>query len=608
MFAGTAQAAAVHYEIAIGIYGNELRGHAVITAPPGRDPDIMLSAPFVVDALKKEETRVDVRWHGPVAADPRGLFLPASSGWYPAIEGELASYSVLLELAGGQVGLVPGALVEESSTPQRYRARFEFPHPSPGIDLMAGPYRISEREARSAAGRPIRLRTYFHPEIAALAPAYLDSLGGYLELYGKSIGEYPFGEFSVVSSPTPTGYGMATLTYLGVEVLKLPFIRATSLGHEVLHNWWGNGVYPDYARGNWSEGLTTFMADYAYKEREGAGAAREMRLAWLRDLAALPASEDFPLRAFVSRTHSASQIVGYRKSAMLFLMLRDALGAESFAAALRAFWREQRFKVAGWSELQRAFELASGRSLEKFFSQWIERSGLPQVRIADAQAVRSADGWRVEVTLLQDSVQPYELQVPLELRTELGAEPHVVTLDSKAKGFQLEARGQPRELLLDPEARVLRKLSPSEAPPILRRVAVDPELRTVLLTNSVELSSRKLAEAIADHPLQLLPPTEIPGDAPLLVIGLHAEVDAWLARHALAPRPPTLAGKGSAQAWTATRAAGEPIAVVSARDAASLDALARPLPHYGAQSFVVFEGATALERGVWPSQPQAWKF
>jgi aminopeptidase N len=90
----------------------------------------------------------------------------------------------------------------------------------------------------------------------------------------EAIGAYPFSGFSVVASPLPTGFGMPTLTYLGAEVLKLPFIRATSLGHEILHNWWGNGVLVDYASGNWAEGLTTFMADYAYKERIGRRRAR----------------------------------------------------------------------------------------------------------------------------------------------------------------------------------------------------------------------------------------------------------------------------------------------------------------------------------------------
>lgn len=80
----------------------------------------------------------------------------------------------------------------------------------------------------------------------------------------------------VVASPLPTGFGMPKLTYLGADVLRLPFIRKTSLGHEILHNWWRNGVYVDYTRGNWSEGLTTFMADYAYKEDESAAAASRL--------------------------------------------------------------------------------------------------------------------------------------------------------------------------------------------------------------------------------------------------------------------------------------------------------------------------------------------
>ena len=50
--------------------------------------------------------------------------------------------------------------------------------------------------------------------------------------------------------------------------------------------------------------------------------------------------------------------------------------------------------------------------------------------------------------------------------------------------------------------------------------------------------------------------------------------------------------------------AGPPLAIVSVRDAQALIELSRPLPHYGAQSYVVFEGAKAVVRGVWPSRPQ----
>ncbi len=343
--------------------------------------------------------RIEVEWRGTLAplgaavshrdtlarlepvADPRGSFAPAAAVWYPEIEGALASYRLALELPAGQKGLVPGRLVEESERDGRYRARFDFPQPAEGIQLIAGPYRIETRDVQSWSGKQLKLRTYFHPEIAALGAGYLDAVQRYIGLYESWIDAYPFTEFSVVSSPTPTGFGMPTLTYLGIDVLRLPFIRATSLGHEVLHNWWGNGVYPDYARGDWSEGLTTFMADYTYKERAGEASARTMRLEWLRDFAAVPPGADRPVAEFTARTHATSQIVGYSKAAMIFLMLRDRIGPDAFNDGLRRFWREQRFRVASWDDLRRAFQAAAGGDLEPFFAQWLARPGAPSIRI-----------------------------------------------------------------------------------------------------------------------------------------------------------------------------------------------------------------------------------
>ncbi len=55
-----------------------------------------------------------------------------------------------------------------------------------------------------------------------------------------------------------------------------------------------------------------------------------------------------------------------------------------------------------------------------------------------------------------------------------------------------------------------------------------------------------------------------------------------------------------AGAWTARRAGGGTVLIVAARDATALRALARPLPHYGGQSYVYFDAGRARERGLWP--------
>jgi aminopeptidase N len=90
---------------------------------------------------------------------------------------------------------------------------------------------------------------------------------------------------------------------------------------------------------------------------------------------------------------------------------------------------------------------------------------------------------------------------------------------------------------------------------------------------------------------------------PVLIAGVHVEVDALLATHGLPPRPRVFDGRGSAEVWTIEHTGkGPPVAVVSARDAASLNATARALPHYGAQSYLVFNGSQVIARGVWPTQ------
>ena len=56
---------------------------------------------------------------------------------------------------------------------------------------------------------------------------------------------------------------------------------------------------------------------------------------------------------------------------------------------------------------------------------------------------------------------------------------------------------------------------------------------------------------------------------------------------------------GSARVWTVHRDRRPALAVIAATDAAALSALQRPLPHYGSQSWLVFDGSRVSARGVW---------
>jgi hypothetical protein len=345
------------------------------------------------------------------------------------------------------------------------------------------------------------------------------------------------------------------------------------------------------------------MADYAYKEDESPAAAREARLSWLRDFAAVPADGHRSLASFRSRTHGAAAAVGYGKSAMVFVMLRDAIGEDAFRRGLRAFWEQQRFRAASWDDLRAAFEQASGRDLKPFFEQWLQRAGGPRVRIADVQALTSDDRLRVALAIEQSGT-PYALHLPLEIVYPERSEIRIVEVSKPRETLTLDVAATPRGLRLDPELRLWRVLDREQLPPILRQwvIAQSPRLIHASESQPVRDAAAELARRLFEAAPGTVARDELArGTDPILIAGLHGEIDALLAASGLPPRPAALAGRGSAQVWTVQREAGPPLAVASAQDAEALRALLRPLPHYGAQSWLVFDGSRALDRGVWPA-------
>lgn len=532
----------------------------------------------------------------PMMASRSGSYLSSASAWHPILRGIAATYQVTMTLPDPQKAIVPGRLLEESSAGGQYRAVFISEIPAEGIVLIAGPFSINEQRHGD-----IVLRTYFTPGLENLSADYLESTAGYMDHFQKVIGDYPFSSFSIVSGPLPVGLGFAGMTYIGERVLRLPFIRFTSLGHEVLHNWWGSGVEIDYENGNWAEGLTTFMADYAFGEKRDKDKGKQIRTGWLRDYAALPPRRDHAVRLFISRRHDAAQIIGYNKVAFIFHMLKRKIGEPDFALGIRNFWDRHKFSSAGWSEIRAAFELSSGQDLSVFFAQWLDRSGAPRLVLKDIE--RSED--LISFTLSQPDLA-YSLEVPIRLLTTNGEEMFQASIDGQASRIELPLTGQPLSLTIDPEYDIFRRLGPSETPPILRDTTLKTDTVVINVGNDpkMERTSRELAARLLDGPPVFGANTgaSLP-QKPLLIIGTSAEVSQFLETRNLPSTPKALVGRGSARvwAWRWHDSAGNqhPLLVVEATDNKALQSLLRPLPHYGRRGYLIFNGSKVTDDGLW---------
>ena len=83
------------------------------------------------------------------------------------------------------------------------------------------------------------------------------------------LGPYPFEKSAVVENVCASGLGMPSFTLLGSGIIKRQYVQPYALGHEIVHSWIGNDVFNRAERGNWVEGLTTYLANYYWHELVG---------------------------------------------------------------------------------------------------------------------------------------------------------------------------------------------------------------------------------------------------------------------------------------------------------------------------------------------------
>ncbi len=574
---------------------------------------------------------------------PEGVYLAGNGHWYPqftlpAGESELVEFELTARAPEGW------NLVSQGNGTSR--DDLGFAHWSSGGDigatdeiyLVGGPsVRYHQTVPPTATSAAVEAEVYLRQPDEALAARYLAATAQYLEMYGGLIGPYPYGKFALVENFWESGLGMASFTLLGPQVIRMPFILTSSYPHEILHNWWGNGVLVDFESGNWCEGLTAYMADHLMQEQRGQGEAyRREKLQGYSSY--VKEGRDFPLTEFRSRHSAATEAVGYGKSLMGFHMLRRKLGDDRFRQWAALFFREERGRTASFADVRRTMEKVlgadSGADLGRFFHDWTERPGAAALAVeavevvaVDAGAGGAAGGGAFEVrgTLRQTQAgEPFALDVPLVVQTDGAPVLASVRLESAATSFALRVPTRPLALQVDPSFDLFRRLDPREIPPSIGQIFGEPRLLAVIAADASPAEAaawRSLLESwrTAAHDVQIVGEADLAENA-----SLPADRAVWLlgrgnrlAARFFAASGLTIDAAGLGLDGTPIAFAGHTtVAVVrhplSAERAigwitvdpallAALPGLGRKLPHYGKYSYLGFEGSepTNMLKGQW---------
>ncbi len=361
---------------------------------------------------------------------PEGVYLSSTSFWYPQVPKALLTFRLDVQLPEDWDAVSQGKRTRHEHQDGFRYVQWQASQPQETIFLIAAPFTTYTQLAHpTGAADPVLAMAFLRKPDAALAHKYLETTGQYLAMYRDLIGPYPYSKFALVENFWETGYGMPSFTLLGAKVIRLPFILHSSYPHEILHNWWGNGVYIDAQDGNWSEGLTAYLADHLIKAQRGTAVAyRRNTLQKYTDY--VSREQDFPLTDFRSRHNPATEAVGYGKTLMLFHMLRQRIGNEAFVEALQTFFRAFRFRRANFTDLLQTFNRVAGIEFPSFMDQWIRRSGAPELRIVDTRLRQDDETFILTVVIEQQQTgSPYTLQIPLAITMAGQTEAHEATIE-----------------------------------------------------------------------------------------------------------------------------------------------------------------------------------
>lgn len=259
--------------------------------------------------------------------------------------------------------------------------RWDTQDESPGMSIVGG------RLHRHVAGKCTFLWPAPRPDLAEIV---LDALGFCEEILGPC----PHADLTVVMGPSfvPGGYADRGLIYVGENKLN-----ARTLAHELVHQWWGRGVW---AKGHGDRWLTEGLAGYLsllYAESRGEFVLDETLERYREDYRqAIATWGDKPLAEVSSEDYERKGLISaliYKKGVWLHRMLHSLLGDRYFQA-LQAIYSEYCGKsittaqyiagLAGICEEQRD-------AIAAFAQQWLDAPGLPGLTIQVVESSESPD-------------------------------------------------------------------------------------------------------------------------------------------------------------------------------------------------------------------------
>jgi aminopeptidase N len=398
-----------------------------------------------------------------------------------------------VKVPAGWFALSNGDLL--SSTKEQKAGTFHWkmsdPHPSYLVTLAAGEF---ARLDGDAGGVPL---TYYVPKGREKdGERTFARTADMIRHFGEITGvPYPWSKYAQVVVSDFIFGGMentsATTMYEHILLDERAAIDITSddlIAHELAHQWFGDLVTcRDWSHAWLNEGFATFMESIDREHHLGRDeyehhvrADMDSYLSEARGRYRRPVvCQDYEAPIDIFDRHL------YEKGACVLHLLRRELGDGVFWRGVNRYLTQHARGVVETRDLMRALETVSGKSLERFFEQWVYRAGHPEldvtveheagvctVTVKQTQqplSVRDAGGH----THLEPHPPLFAFDLAIDLTFAGGVSRREVRrVAEAAHTFVFPAPTRPRFVVIDPELRVLGEVK-VKAPGDMLRAQLD---------------------------------------------------------------------------------------------------------------------------------------
>ena len=427
---------------------------------------------------KVREPKDGLHFFGPSKTEPETPPLLWSQGetstnryWIPCIDepDQRQKTEMVVTVPEGFEAVSNGKLVERRANPADKTVTFdwrqEIPHPSYLVTLVVGEFDVVTHDWD---GIPV---VYYVPKGhgSEAEPTY-GRTPEMLSYFSKRFGvHYPWAKYAQVTC-FQFGGGMenTSATTMGERILldKRSLLDRTSesiVSHELAHQWWGDMVTcRDWSHTWLNEGFASYVEalwdehargrdEYAYNMYRKAARA----IAGGKDRPVMDLHYPDPQSMFDDRA--------YPKGAWVVHMLRNRLGDDAFWKGIQRYGTENQFHSVETMDLRRCLERTAGRDLERFFYDWLERAGNPDLAVTTEYL---PDVQQARLTIKQTQAgEPFEFPLKIVLTCAGAKEPIVLeqTMAEKELNLRIPLPGSLERVDVDPDQAVLTALKETKS-------------------------------------------------------------------------------------------------------------------------------------------------